>query len=105
MQNNNQHPLLKIIGIYEMLDEHPQDGLGYIMDNIIAYLDDYKCCAFCSARGTHDNCPEDVHDGLDRIEWCDYWHDAREKCNRDFMTEDFYKKFLHNLPVNKEQNP
>ena len=103
MNKQNIHPLLKIIGIYRLLRELGTLP-GYIMDDIIDYLDDYKCCAFCANRGSHDNCPDNVHDGLDRIEWCDYWHDAREKCDRNFFTSDFYMKFMNDLGKSGEKN-
>ena len=57
----SMHPLSKLIEVLNDLDDCYVDVPGYIMDGIINYLDEYKCCAFCKNKGQHDGCLEGDH--------------------------------------------
>ncbi|MBP5459416.1 MAG: hypothetical protein J6Y62_04575 [Clostridia bacterium] len=89
----SMHPLSKLIEVLNDLDDCYVDVPGYIMDGIINYLDEYKCCAFCKNKGQHDGCLEGDQ-ALNRLQWCDHWRDRREDCDaREYSVWDFYKDF------------
>jgi len=90
-----KQPLLKLIHLLNELNTCGVDVPGYIMDGIIDYLDDCKCCAFCNNNGSHDNCREYHDDDFNPDYWCDYFKDKRddEKYRQPNGTAwDFYKE-------------
>ena len=72
-----KQPLAKLILVYNQLEDYPNDGFGYIIDDIVDYLNSCKCCAFCENYGCHDNCPEDHDIDFNPNYWCDYFKDKR----------------------------
>lgn len=71
-------PLLKLIGVLNELDTRACCEIpGYIVDGIVDYLGECKCCAFCKNYGSHDNCPESHENDFDTFEHCDYFMDKR----------------------------
>ena len=83
-----KRPLLKLIEVLNELDDYPGDGLGYVIDGIVDYLDGCGCCAFCKNFGMHDPCDpfrnpgdplrEDDFDAFVKDSHCNYFLDKRK---------------------------
>lgn len=72
---------------------------GYINDEVMEYLDNYDCCAFCESCHcpNHDNCH-----GLDfNNHVCGYYHDTRKE-HTCFSITDFYRSVLEQSKIKKE---
>lgn len=90
-------PLLKLMSVMKELEDYPNDGFGYVIDGIVDYLGECKCCAFCRNYGKHDNCPESHDDDFDTFEWCDHFSDRRDDeqyRQPNGLVTDFYDKTL-----------
>ena len=71
---NTKHPLSFLMDIEKSINTKTKNK---IKEEIKQYLQEYKCCAFCSNYGKHDNCPESEDFKYMRLYWCDHYKDKR----------------------------
>ncbi len=90
MEKEHIHPVEMLMETLLSLDNQTRDGNGYIMDNIINWLGDHKCCEFCKNKGSHDHCGENPDYDFS----CEYFEDKR-KYDPDHDPVHFYRMLLH----------